>query len=86
MSGLERIGRSLPRPSSDYGYVEWAKACAKPHHVELFCHRVIIHGERRNEKAWRETAAQSDEVTARILQGLVDAYSAEDFDRLRHAV
>jgi hypothetical protein len=83
MSGLDRVCRSLPQPTSDRGYVDWAKDHAKPHHIELFCHRILLRGEHTDEAAWRSVSAQSDEVAGRILRWLVDAHSTEDFDELQ---
>lgn len=81
MSGLDRICRSIPRPPGVGGYVEWAFNNAKPHHLELFCHRILIRSTDADSAAWRAVARESDKIAAHILQGVADRQLLEGFDR-----
>lgn len=70
MSGLDRIGRSQPRPDNDGAFVDWALIGAKPHHLELFCHRIFLRGEQTDQAAWSAVSRASDETVARIVNGI----------------
>lgn len=47
---------------------------AKPHHLELFCHRMIhLRGEHVDEVAWQAVAYEADEIACRIVREIVNA-------------
>jgi hypothetical protein len=75
LSGLDREARGLPRGEVDGELVRWAIAAAKPHHFDNFVRRIILHGGRSDEAAWRHACARSDEAVNRILRGVLDATS-----------
>jgi hypothetical protein len=73
MSSLDRFSRSLERVGGDADFAGWAKPHAKPHHLELFCHRISLRGEHVDETAWQAVAHESDEVVGRIVREVVNA-------------
>lgn len=73
MSSLDRFNGSIGRVGGDADFAEWAKAYAKPHHLELFCHRISLRGENVDEAAWQAVALESDQVVGRIVREVVDA-------------
>lgn len=72
LSAVSRGLSGLPRTEAAVDIAAWAFACARPHHLEHFGRRILLHSGRSRENEWRTACAMSDQAVGRIFDYILE--------------
>lgn len=74
LSSVSRGLTGLTRNETAVDIADWAFAYARPHHLEHFGRRILLHAGRSRENDWRAACATSDREVGRILGYILDRH------------
>jgi hypothetical protein len=72
LSSIQRALIGLPRQSDNRDVAEWAWSSARPHHLEHFSRRILLHAGTTNGPEWTSALSRCDAAVKRIFEHLLN--------------
>jgi hypothetical protein len=72
LSSMQRLLHGLRRQPDNRDVAEWAWSTARPHHLEHFSRRIILHAGEIEGPEWAVALSRCDDAAKRIFEHLLD--------------